>query len=134
MTERVEKLLIYRLGSLGDTVVALPVFHMLARAFPDAERRVLTNFPGSGGVAPLQAVLGEGGFVDGYFAYRLGTRSPSRLWRLAAEIRRWRPDLAVDLNEPKSAMAARRDSSRTDPHGTRGRPGRLMGASSPTPP
>ena len=47
------KVLIYRLGSLGDTVVALPSLHLIARAFPDAERRVLTNFPVSGKEAPI---------------------------------------------------------------------------------
>ena len=26
-------------------VVALPALHLIARAFPDAERRMLTNFP-----------------------------------------------------------------------------------------
>ncbi len=35
----VKKLLIYRMGSLGDTVVALPVFHMLAEKYANAERR-----------------------------------------------------------------------------------------------
>ena len=40
-----KRVLIYRLGSLGDTLVALPALHLVARAFPDAERRMLTNFP-----------------------------------------------------------------------------------------
>ena len=35
----------YRLGSLGDMLVALPSLHLVARAFPEAERRMLTNFP-----------------------------------------------------------------------------------------
>ena len=34
-----ERVLIYRLGSLGDTLVALPALHLTARAFPSAERR-----------------------------------------------------------------------------------------------
>ena len=41
----VRKVLIYRLGSLGDTVVALPCFHLIERTFPGAERVLLTNFP-----------------------------------------------------------------------------------------
>jgi hypothetical protein len=32
------KVVIYRLGTLGDTVVALPCFHLIARAFPNAAR------------------------------------------------------------------------------------------------
>ena len=45
MASATERILIYRLGSLGDTVVALPCFHLIARKFPHAERVLLTNFP-----------------------------------------------------------------------------------------
>jgi hypothetical protein len=38
---KAERVLIYRLGSLGDTVVALPALHLVARAFPNAERVML---------------------------------------------------------------------------------------------
>ncbi|MGA7884288.1 MAG: hypothetical protein WCA44_01005, partial [Acidobacteriaceae bacterium] len=41
----VRRVLIYRLGSLGDTVVTLPALHVIERAFPQAERRMLTNLP-----------------------------------------------------------------------------------------
>ncbi len=40
-----KRVLIYRLGSIGDTVVALPCFKLIARVFPEAERCVLANFP-----------------------------------------------------------------------------------------
>ena len=40
----IRRVLVFRLGSLGDTVVALPSFPLVARAFPRAERRVLTSF------------------------------------------------------------------------------------------
>ena len=42
---KVRKVLIYRLGSLGDTLVALPCFHLIERMFPGSERVLLTNFP-----------------------------------------------------------------------------------------
>ena len=76
------KVLIYRLGSLGDTVVALPSLHIVACAFPDAERRVLTNFPMSGKEAPFEAVIGGTGLVHGYFRYPVGFRNPQELWTL----------------------------------------------------
>jgi hypothetical protein len=53
-----ERVLLYRLGSLGDMVVALPALHLVARTFPDAERRLLTNDPVSAKAAPAEAVLG----------------------------------------------------------------------------
>ena len=36
---RVERVLIYRLGSLGDILIALPALHLVDRAFPGAEVR-----------------------------------------------------------------------------------------------
>ncbi|MFM8990095.1 MAG: hypothetical protein ACKOUS_10790, partial [Alphaproteobacteria bacterium] len=61
----VRRVLVFRLGSLGDTVVALPSFHRVARAFPRAERRVLTNVPRSARETDLDAVLGGTDLVHG---------------------------------------------------------------------
>lgn len=83
----VTKLLIYRMGSLGDTAVALPVFNLLARVYRDAERRVLTNMPVNSDAAPIEAVLGDSGLVQGYFSYPLGTRKPAQLLDLCRKIR-----------------------------------------------
>jgi heptosyltransferase-3 len=38
-----DAVLIFRLGSIGDTVVALPCFHAIERAFPGHRRVLLTN-------------------------------------------------------------------------------------------
>lgn len=103
-----ERLLIYRMGSLGDTIVALPIFHLIERAFPDAERRVLTNVPINSDAAPLQAVLGDGGFADGYFAYPIGMRNPSRITALRREIKDWQPEAAIYITA-RRGFAVRRD-------------------------
>ena len=58
--------LIFRLGSLGDTVVALPSFRLIARSFPAARRVVLTNVPRSAQETDLDAVLAGTGLVHGY--------------------------------------------------------------------
>lgn len=102
------KLLIYRMGSLGDTVVALPVFHLLARVFRDAERRVLTNVPVNTDAAPIQAVLGDSGLVHGYFPYPLGTRKPRQLFDLCRAIRSWGPDCAAIITE-RRGLSLQRD-------------------------
>lgn len=93
----IRKVLIYRLGSLGDTVVALPCFHLIARTFPDAERRLLSNFPVHAKAPASAAVLGDSGLIHGYMRYTVGTRRPDELVRLAMEIRRFKPDLLVYL-------------------------------------
>lgn len=39
----IEKILIYRLSSLGDTVVTLPIFHAIKYNYPNSHRTILTN-------------------------------------------------------------------------------------------
>jgi heptosyltransferase-3 len=105
----VKKVLIYRLGSLGDTTVALPCFHLIERAYPNSERILLTNFPVHAKAPASAAVLGESGLVHGYMRYTTGTRSMSELLRLAAEIRRFAPDVLVYLMPLRNPRAVKRD-------------------------
>ena len=105
----VKKVLIYRLGSLGDTAVALPCFHLIERAYPNSERILLTNFPVHAKAPASAAVLGDSGLVHGYMRYTVGTRSPSELLRLAGEIRRFRPDVLVYLMPLRGTKAVTRD-------------------------
>lgn len=93
----IKRVLIYRLGSLGDTMVALPCFHLIERVFPQAERVLLTNFPVNTKAPAAAAVLGGSGLVHGYMRYTAGTRSGGELLRLAWKIRRFRPDVLVYL-------------------------------------
>lgn len=103
------RIVIYRLGSLGDTVVALPCLHQVERAFPDAERVLLTNFPVHAKSPPLQAVLADNGLVHRYLAYPAGTRSLGALLRLALELRRLRAHTLVYLTPARGRLAAWRD-------------------------
>lgn len=108
--EEVRRILIYRLGSLGDTVVSLPCLHLVARSFPRAERRLLTNEPLGGKAAPVEMVLDGSGLVTGTtIRYPAGTRSPSALFRLRRAVRAFNPDLLVYLTESRGVGAALRD-------------------------
>ena len=101
---------IYRLGSLGDTIVALPCFNAVARAYPGRRRLVLTNFPISAKAAPLLAVLGEKGqIVDDVVAYPVGTRSVGALWALRKTLRALGSDTLVYMMPNRGAAAAWRD-------------------------
>ena len=90
---KIKRVLIYRLGSLGDTVVVLPALHLVARTFPAARRVMLTNFPVHAKAPAASAIIGESGLVDGYMNYPVGTRSAGTLARLWAQIRRFRPQI-----------------------------------------
>lgn len=107
--DQIRRVLIYRLGSLGDTVIALPCLHLIARRFPDAERRLLTNVPISAKAPAAAAVLGSTGLVKGYMRYTVGTRSPIELLRLAAQIRRFGPDLVVFMHHVRPWKTVVRD-------------------------
>lgn len=100
---------IYRLGSLGDTIVALPCFHAIARAHPSAERIVLTNFPVSAKAAPLEGILGGSGLMDRAMAYPVGTRSLKALWALRRELRALGADTLYYLTPARGLAAAWRD-------------------------
>jgi heptosyltransferase-3 len=102
-----KRVLIYRLGSLGDTLVALPALHLVARAFPDAERRMLTNFPVNVKAPAAAAILGESGLVQGYFRYAVGTRNPLEIVRLWWQLRRWKPDVLVYMTARRMDGALR---------------------------
>jgi|SaaInlV_120m_DNA_4_1040238.scaffolds.fasta_scaffold09350_2 heptosyltransferase III len=86
-----EKVLIFRVGSLGDTVVALPAFNLVRREFCNAEIKVLTNFPVGYGdkEALLQSVFGKSTLVDGYYNYSTGRGNLRGLLSLVRDIRKW---------------------------------------------
>jgi heptosyltransferase-3 len=105
----VRKVLIYRLGSLSDTVVALPCFHLIARMFPRAERVLLTNFPVHSKVPASAAVLGDSDLVHRYMRYTVGTRRVDELLGLAWKIRRFRAELLVYLMPPRPMKNIHRD-------------------------
>ena len=105
------RVLIYRLGSLGDMVVALPSLHLIARAFPRAERRLLTNLPVHSKAAAAEAVLTGTELVDGYFGYPVGTRSAWELTKLVWAIRRWKPEVVVYLAGARGVTIAERDEA-----------------------
>jgi ADP-heptose:LPS heptosyltransferase len=107
--EKRDRVVIYRLGSLGDTVVALPCFHKVAQTWPDAERIVLTNFPVSSNAAPLEVVLAGGGLIHAAIAYPVGTRSIGQLWLLARKLRSLRADVLVYLTPARGLLNAFRD-------------------------
>jgi ADP-heptose:LPS heptosyltransferase len=56
--------LVFRIGSLGDTVVALPCFHLIARAFADYRRVLITDALGSPKAAGVDKILDGSHLID----------------------------------------------------------------------
>jgi len=103
-----KRVLIYRLGSLGDTVVALPALHVVRRAFPDADLALLTNKPIAAKAAPVEAIVGEEFFVN-VVDYPIGTRDVLKLLSLARKARRGRYDVLVNLCAARTRLKTLRD-------------------------
>jgi len=103
------RLLIYRLGSIGDTVVALPSFRLIRHVRPEARITVLTNAPVSDKAAPLEAVLENTGLIDATIHYSVGLRDPARLAALRGRLRSEGFDLAVSLTAARGLAASVRD-------------------------
>jgi len=109
--ESVKRVLVYRLGSLGDMLVALPALHLVAKAFPDAERVMLTNVPVDAKAPAAAEVLGSSGLVSGYLRYAVGTRSLVELAVLWWKLVRLRPEVLVYLGSARGVDAAKRDAA-----------------------
>jgi ADP-heptose:LPS heptosyltransferase len=100
---------VFRLGSLGDTVAALPCFHAIARRFPDHRRLVLTNVPVASNAAPLLAVLGDRRLVHGAIAYPAGLRNLGELWTLRRRLKAEDARSLVYLAPQRGGWAVLRD-------------------------
>jgi lipopolysaccharide heptosyltransferase III len=105
----VKSVLIYRLGSIGDFVIALPCLHLVRRRFPEARVVLLTNLPVEARAAPAASVFEGSGLVDAILTYQLGTRDLRRLQRLRDEIRGLGPDLFVYLASRNALWRVARD-------------------------
>jgi ADP-heptose:LPS heptosyltransferase len=104
-----KRILIFLLGSLGDTLVAIPSLHLIAQRYPHAERRILTHFPINQKAAPMSALLAGTGLVHGYIRFPAGARDRGALRDVISEVRRWGADLLIHLHEPRGRLNALRD-------------------------
>ncbi len=104
-----QRVVIYRLGSLGDTIVALPCFHKIAEVFPDAERIVLTNAPVSAKAPPLDAILLNSGLVHRTMAYPIRMRSAAGFLGLRDALRALHATTLIYLAPGRGRLQAYRD-------------------------
>jgi ADP-heptose:LPS heptosyltransferase len=103
--------LAFRIGSLGDTVVALPALHEIRRRHPGATIAMLTNTPVDGGVraASSALVLAGSGLVDEFIEYPHGSRSPWRMFGVVRNVRLRAPRTCYYLMPQRSPAQIRRD-------------------------
>ena len=105
-----KRILVYRSGALGDTIVAVPAINAIRRQFPDATLVLMTASEGDE-VVWADVVLREFGTIAAFLTYRReDLLNPSRLLRLLARVRAHRIDLVVHLSsDENSALRRGRD-------------------------
>ena len=96
--QEAKRILVFRIGELGDTLIALPSLRAIREAFPGSHVALLGNVDSqSRHVAPNQTL--PIGLIDEWFAYPSGesTLRLSGSIRLLSRLRRGRFDLVVYL-------------------------------------
>lgn len=108
-----DTILIFSIGSLGDTLVALPAYHLIRERYPESRIVLLTNSPVDSGVkaAPSHQILMGSGLVDDYLEYPHGSRDFRVLAAVAGEIRKLRPARGVYLMPVRTLRQRLRDAA-----------------------
>jgi heptosyltransferase-3 len=106
---RQECVLIFRLGSIGDTVVALPCFHAIARRYANYRRVLLTNALTSARTSSAESILDGTGLIDEVIYYPVGDFSIKQVMALLRELRRLRPVTLIYLAERATPGSVYRD-------------------------
>jgi len=102
-------ILIYRLGSLGDTVMALPAFNLIIQKYKSDKIHLLTNKPVNSKAPLAAAILGDGFGINEVLTYPVGTRNPSILLGLLRKIKSLKIDTVINITAYRSRAADHRD-------------------------
>ena len=100
-----QKILIFRRGSIGDSIVSLPALLAIRKRYPEAELRILTNAPVMGRAAPISALLGHSDLIADYFTLPPGGGGLSVLLKTKNAIKSWSPDKLIYLSEPSHTIS-----------------------------
>lgn len=91
------KVLIFQIGSLGDTVISMPCYREIVRRHPDAERYLLTNFPIGKKMVQAEALLAPCGLIDGCVEYPMPLRGLRNIKGLYGRLRSLKVDILYYL-------------------------------------
>ncbi len=99
-----KKILIYRPGALGDTIVAVPTIQALRHAYPQAALALMTIRRDTGIWA--DQVLREFGWFDDLITYGPGgMRTPRAVGALCRRVRQFGADMVVHLGSEQNSPA-----------------------------
>ena len=65
-----KNVLIFRLGSIGDTIVSLPIFNKIHKIHPEEDLILLTNQNASENICSAESILGNSGIISKKYVYK----------------------------------------------------------------
>ena len=104
-------ILVFRIGSIGDTLISMPALKLLKKSYPNAKFTVLSNYPltNGGKECPLKDILDGEGIFDNFIEYKVEKINLSNLINFIKTIKKINPDLFVYLMPIRSLNQLIRD-------------------------
>src|SRR4030067_1936763 len=93
------RILIYRIGQLGDTIIALPAIWAIRRHFSEAHLALLSDVHENDNYVLARSILPEQGLFDQWLSYpaKYGGTSPRGMFGLLIKLRRNKFDTLIYL-------------------------------------
>jgi heptosyltransferase-3 len=98
------RVIVYRVGSLGDTLIVLPAYHLVRKAYPDAHITLLTSFPINSKAAPMESILRNMNLYDDTLRYPTSLRNIKELMALRGKLKAGDYDCLIYLAKPKGGF------------------------------
>jgi heptosyltransferase-3 len=96
------KIIVYRCGTIGDTIVAVPAIQALREAYPNASLVLMTASSPRGGLW-ADTVLAEFGWFDDFVTYDPEDLRVAALARLLNKVRKIGADMVVHLGSERNS-------------------------------
>lgn len=91
------RVLVFRPGSIGDTLIAIPALNYFRALHPGAQFSLLTNSTRESGLVSASAILQEAGLINNTFYYPSSLRMPGAFIELSRALVKGRFDLCLYL-------------------------------------
>ena len=100
----IRRIVVYRIGNIGDILVTLPGLNAIRKRFPGAHIALLTS-PGKKGAPGAEQILPLGKWFDELFVYfSSDVQSWNGRWQLLRQLREGKFDLFIQLPNQQSRL------------------------------
>ena len=103
------RILVFRIGSIGDFVISLPCLHLIRKKYWNDEIVLLANEPLAEQEIPADSILQGSGLVDKFINYPANIRNLNNLRALRTAIQQCAPELLLYLAPPRGPGSNLRD-------------------------